>query len=186
MFETKWLSVGIVGTAALCVASAGSATGTQEESLATLSNIKGSVLVDNGNNFATATEGMSVGAGSRIFVLEDGKVTVALSDGCQAEVSGPASQAFEAGITCEDLSAMQQGSLEKVAAGAAESSQARLLQQAATSQLDERALGLGILGLAAVGGVTWAATNDSGNNNPSAPPAQSTSTTTSLTPISPQ
>jgi len=178
--------VGIVGTAALCVASAGSATGTQEDSLATLSNIKGSVLVDNGKNFATATEGMSVGAGSRIFVLEDGKVTVALvGDRCQAEVSGPASQAFQPGLTCEDLGAVQQGSLEKVAAGAAESSQARLLQQAATSQLDERTIGLGILGAFAVGGFAWGFSDQGSGSNPPPPVAQA-QPAPPLQPISPQ
>lgn len=169
MLETSKVQVGMVGAVTLCMATLGHGAGTADQTLATLSNTAGSVLLDQGGDFTAATEGKRLSSGDRLFVLEDGKATLSFHDGCRAELLGPALHVLTPDSTCEDLRAAASGSLERVAAEATASPQAQLLQQSSTSQLNEQTIGLGILGAFALGGVIWAATDDDdGNRRPPA------------------
>ena len=53
-----------------------------EEGAATLSNQKGTVLVNQGEEFVTATEAQVLKAGDRVMVMEGGAAEVVFNDGC--------------------------------------------------------------------------------------------------------
>lgn len=171
MIETRASHVGFVGAFALLVATVGHAGEDPDATLAKLTDVSGTVLLDNGRDYTIAATGLSLMDGHRIFVLEESTATLSLNDGCLAEVVGPTSHAFTPNTTCEDLRALQPSSLDAVAAEAAASPQAELLQQAGTSQYDERTAGLIGLGIAGAGGVGWALSNGLGSDDRDPPAA---------------
>jgi hypothetical protein len=170
MFATRKTHVRVAGALALFVAAVVHGADDADQTLATLSDTTGEVLLDNGGDFTAATTGISLTHGDRLFVLEDGRATLAFNDGCTAELVGPALHLLTTDTTCEELSGAASSALDQLAADAAASPQAQRLQQAATSQLDERTIGLGIMGAFALGGVIWAATDDD-DDNPRPPAA---------------
>ncbi len=59
-----------------------SSTAFAAEGAATLSNQQGTVLVNQGEEFVTATEAQALKAGDRVMVMEGGSAQVTFSDGC--------------------------------------------------------------------------------------------------------
>jgi len=55
---------------------------------ATLTSIKGNVLVSQGENYQSARDGFKVTTGNRIMVMEGASVTLSYSDGCVDNFKG--------------------------------------------------------------------------------------------------
>jgi hypothetical protein len=153
------------------------AADSQHEPLARLAAISGTVLVDQGLEMFPASQGMSLNASDRIFVLESGKATLALGSGCEAEVVGPAVRTLTAESTCQDFAAGATASLEGVASEAAASPRVAVLEGAALAQSNDDenrrdALLFGILGGAAAGAlVGWGVSEgNDGDRGPPGPP----------------
>ena len=76
--------------AVLLSLSAMPALAAEQAPLATLSQQQGTVLVNQGEVFATAQEGQALQAGDRVLVMEGGEATLVFADGCALPV-GPGS-----------------------------------------------------------------------------------------------
>lgn len=59
-----------------------SGTAFANEPVATLGQAQGTVLVSQGDQFVTATDGQALQAGDRVLVMEGGSVQLSFSDGC--------------------------------------------------------------------------------------------------------
>jgi len=177
MFPTKLTSVCAAGVLSIGVCAA-NASEPQKTPLALLTALSGDVLVDQGQSIAPAKAGTELAALDRVLVLEQGKATLAFADGCRDEITGPATRMITADGTCAQSEAT---SLNKVTADAAASADVRALEQAATSQMDERMLGLAIFGALGAGGLIWAITDDDNNK-----PATRTASQTTPPLLSPQ
>jgi len=55
---------------------------------ATLTNIKGNVLVSQGENYKSARDGLKVSTGNRLMVMEGASVTLSYLDGCVDKFKG--------------------------------------------------------------------------------------------------
>jgi hypothetical protein len=159
MMNTPKLSTvcaaGVCAALGVGAANAGESSGAP---LAQVASLAGDVLVDRGEALFPAESGM---------VLEDGKATLAFSNGCRDEIKGPAMRTITADGACADAGAT---SLTKVTAEVAASPDVLALERGATSQLTDNTIGLGILGAFTLGGVVWAASNDDDENNAAPPP----------------
>jgi len=165
MSSTKLTSVCAAGVFAAIGACAANASDAANSPIAQLTALSGDVLVDQGQSIAPAKAGTELAALDRVLVLEQGKATLAFANGCRDEITGPATRLISAEGTCAQGEAT---SLSKVTADAASSADVRALELAATSMMDERALGLAIFGAFAAGGIIWAITDDDNNNKPPA------------------
>lgn len=137
------MAAGLFAALSVCAVNAAEPTPTP---LAQLSGVSGDVLVDQGEALSPAVDGMTLSPFDRVMVPDQGSVTLVYREGCRDELAGPAMRTVTTEAAC-------------VAAQAAASPEAVALQQVATSQGAETA-GLAILGVAAAGGVIWAATED--------------------------
>jgi hypothetical protein len=68
--------------AASLLATSALAAETAVESVATLSGQEGTVLVNQGEQFITATEAQALNAGDRVMVMEGGNAEITFADGC--------------------------------------------------------------------------------------------------------
>jgi hypothetical protein len=159
-------AAGVFATLGVCTAYASEPETTP---LVQLTSVSGEVLVDQGETLSPATSGMTLKPFDRVMVLDQGKATLVFRDGCRDELAGPAMRTIVATGNCSGESPLGPD------AGA--------LEQAAVSFMDEddRRLGLAIFGVAALGGVIWAATDDDDDN----PPAPASSITVGGAPLSP-
>lgn len=157
-------AAGVCAALGVGAANAGESSGAP---LAQVASLAGDVLVDRGEALFPAESGMELAALDRVMVLEDGKATLAFSNGCRDEIKGPAMRTITADGACADAGAT---SLTKVTAEVAASPDVLALERGATSQLTDNTIGLGILGAFTLGGVVWAASNDDDENNAAPPP----------------
>ena len=58
------------------------------DSQATLSNISGEVLVNQGESYITAQEGMPLNSGDQLMVMDGGQARVEFTDGCLHNMKG--------------------------------------------------------------------------------------------------
>lgn len=76
---------------ALCATSIGFAalvSAQEGTGVAILDEVKGSVLVNQGEKFVPSTEGQSLNAGDRLMVTKTGSATLVFGNGCSTEVKG--------------------------------------------------------------------------------------------------
>lgn len=90
------------------------ATGAFAQTAATLSGIKGSVLVNHGKQFVTAEAGQMLVVGDRVMVMEGGKAKLTHADGCVQEL--PAGSLLVVQASCSAAPA-RIGALEAQAVG---------------------------------------------------------------------
>ena len=98
--------------AALLAVSAGAAAA---DSAIKVSVDKGSVLVNQGKQFVSATAGQSVSPGDRVMVMAGGKATLTYPNGCRATV--PAGSMVDVNAHCTTASAKKVGSMYAAAVG---------------------------------------------------------------------
>lgn len=165
--------INAAGVVALVGVSAANASEAPEQPIARLAALTGTVLIDNGLEFRQASLGMDLSSSDRLFVLEDGEAVLTLRDGCRAEVVGPATRTITEAATCDEFERAAGSGIEAVAAQAAASSEATVLQQAGTSlsqqqQVQLLAGGTGLVfGLA--GGAIFSDDGDDGSQGPPGP-----------------
>jgi hypothetical protein len=80
MLKSRPLVPAVTGLAACLLFTMGQAAAT--ESVATLSQVTGVTLVNQGAEYVTATAGMPLREGDRLMVLDGGAATVKFTDGC--------------------------------------------------------------------------------------------------------
>lgn len=98
--------------AALLAVSAGAAAA---DSAIKVSVDKGSVLVNQGKQFVSATAGQTVAPGDRVMVMAGGKATLTYPNGCVATV--PAGSMVDVNAHCSTASAKKVGSMYAAAVG---------------------------------------------------------------------
>ena len=69
--------------------------------VAILDEMKGSVMVNQGEKFIPATEGQSLKAGDRLMVTKNGNATLFFDKGCKTEVKGGTMVTIPAQSICE-------------------------------------------------------------------------------------
>lgn len=82
---------------------------------ATLSGLKGSVLVNQGKQFVSADSGQLLVVGDRVMVMEGGKAKLSFADGCVQEL--PAGSLAVVQATCSPASVTRIGALNAQAVG---------------------------------------------------------------------
>jgi hypothetical protein len=83
----------------------GSATAMNVDSAAQLKRIDGSVLVNKGQNYRTAMEGMPLQVGDRVMIMDGSTAIITYWDGCVAEFKQNQIITIEEVSTCEGGSA---------------------------------------------------------------------------------
>jgi hypothetical protein len=83
----------------LCLASA-PAFAEEPAPVASLSTQEGTVLVNTGDAFVTATESQALNAGDRVMVMEGGTATVVFADGCVLALESGSIVDVPASSTC--------------------------------------------------------------------------------------
>jgi len=146
MVTTKKLSV----LAAVCALTASIGVAQAAEDSAVLQQVRGTVLVNQGESYLTASEGMTVRVGDQLMVMEQGSAILTYADGCAIPVTQDAVVTVEpATVSCSNRQAASQSVTTKYTA------------------LGEGVLiGDIIFGMAAIGAVT-AASLDNGGPTPS-------------------
>jgi hypothetical protein len=88
---------------ALCASSIGFAAlvSAQENGVAILDEVNGSVLINQGEKFVAATEGQSLNAGDRLMVTKNGSAMLVFDKGCKREVKGGTMVTVPAVSICE-------------------------------------------------------------------------------------
>ncbi len=86
------IATGLFGTSVVIAA---------ETSAAQLKQIEGSVLVNKGESYRTAVEGMPLQIGDRVMIMDASSTTLVYSDGCVAEFKENQIITVEALSTCE-------------------------------------------------------------------------------------
>ena len=165
--------INAAGVVTLVGVTAANASEAPEQPIARLAALTGTVLIDNGREFRRADLGMNLSASDRLFVLEEGEAVLTLRDGCRAEVVGPATRTITEAATCDELDRAAGSGIEAVAAQAAASPEARVLQEAGTSLSQQQQVQLfalaGGTGLVA-GAVAGAVIGDDGDDGSQGPP----------------
>jgi len=152
------------------------------DSLGEVIGLQGDVLVSSGDSFLPAQIGMQLADQDRVFVLEDSSATLEMAQGCTLDLSSNDAVTLAEESVCAPTGSSSD-MLTKAADEAGTVEGVNAIESAALSQ-DERmvsgtgglfggasanAVGLGALGVAAVGGVAWAASNDDPNRSPRRP-----------------
>lgn len=70
------------------------------EPVATLSSQKGTVLVNQGEEFVTATDVQSLQPGDRVMVMEGGEAQISFADGCSMPLAAGSLAVVPAQSTC--------------------------------------------------------------------------------------
>lgn len=83
--------------------------------VATLSGIKGSVMVNHGKQFVTADAGQLLVVGDRVMVMEGGNAKLSYADGCVQDL--PAGSLAVVQGTCSDASLTRLAALNAQAVG---------------------------------------------------------------------
>jgi hypothetical protein len=150
-------AVGIVLAAQLGVASA-------SEPLGTIIELHGQALINQGETFLPARQGMALRESDRVFVMEKSRASLALNSGCVRELAE-----LEKFTLAEGQSCTPPDSASDIVTNASNNIGAltdmRTIEGAATGQFDERLIGLAALGTAAAGGAIWAATDQDGGSS---------------------
>jgi hypothetical protein len=135
-----------------------------EAPLARIIELHGEAMVNQGADFLPAREGMTLGDSDRVFVMENSRASLALNDGCVREIAALEKFTLANGQGC-DAPGTGGDIIDNASSGAGVAADMRTIETAATGAMDERLLGLTILGTGAAAGAVWAATDQGSESN---------------------
>jgi len=90
----------MIRTTALIAAALMAGSAFAAEPVATLTSQEGTVLVNTGEQFATATDQQALKAGDRVMVMEGGQAIVTFTDGCALPLAAGTLAEIPAASTC--------------------------------------------------------------------------------------
>jgi hypothetical protein len=166
MVHTNALTAAVAG---IILSGGLGAASAAEPPIGHIEKLQGSALISQGAQYVPAHAGMDLRKLDRIIVMDDSSATLSFADGCVYEMGEQDLVTLTGESACKPDPASDL--LTNATSGETGTAQtAEALEQAATGQLGAGAgaagglaggnIGLAVIGVAAAGGVIYAATND--------------------------
>ena len=92
----KWMHVSAIA----CLFAASAATSVAEDKQTVLSTMEGQVMVNQGQSYVAATEGMFLYPGDRVMVMQGGSAQVQFANGCLTEIGTNEINTIDGGESC--------------------------------------------------------------------------------------